>query len=83
MSKILAPISFLMFFNASCNSSESIIVYDLVRTITSSLTRKWGLDEGGGRCVLGGPFFSMAEIGKNWQNLANNKTTMHVELDIV
>ena len=48
-----------------------------------SLTRKWGLDEGGGRCVLGGPFFSMAEIGKNWQNLSNNKTTMHVELDIV
>ena len=38
---------------------------------------------GGGRCVLGGPFFSMAEIGKNWQILANNKTTMHVELDIV
>ena len=30
-------------------------------------SRKWGLDEGGGRCVLGGPFFSMAEIGKNWQ----------------
>ena len=28
-----------------------------------SVTRKWGLDEGGGRCVLGGPFFSMAEIG--------------------
>ena len=28
-----------------------------------SLTRKWGLDEGGGRCVLGGPFLSMAEIG--------------------
>ena len=48
-----------------------------------SLTRKWGLDEGGGRCVLERPLFSMAEIGKNWQNLANNKTTMDVELDIV
>ena len=38
----------------------------------SSLTRKWGPDEGGGRCVLGGPLFSMAEIGKNWQQMATS-----------
>ena len=36
---------------------------DLAAPAIVSLTRKWGLDEGGGRCVLGGPFFSMAEIG--------------------
>ena len=37
-------------------------VYRL-RYAQHSVTRKWGLDAGGGRCVLGGPFFSMAEIG--------------------
>ena len=27
-------------------------------------TREWGPDQGGGRCVKGGPFFSMAKIGQ-------------------
>ena len=26
-------------------------------------TREWGPDQGGGRCVKGGPFFSLAKIG--------------------
>ena len=38
MSKIIAPISCLMFFNASFNSSDLIIVYDLVHTITSGIS---------------------------------------------
>ena len=32
-----------------------------------SVTREWCPDQGGGRCVKGGPFFSMAKNGKTWQ----------------
>ena len=40
-----------------------------------SVTREWCPDQGGGRCVKGGPFFSMAKNGKKWQNMANKIIT--------
>ena len=44
----------------------------LVDVTNSEMGARWG----GGRCVLGGPLFSMAEIGKNWQQMATSCWTI-------
>ena len=42
-----------------------------------------GVQMRGGHLWLGGAHFFNGKNGKNWQNLANKRTIIHVELDIV